>query len=69
MNFGGEKKKTFLNNKIFKRSKMQKEKFNKLPTYKIILLGGCSVGKTCMANQFVNNYFYMRDEETNEDLR
>ena len=48
---------------------MQKEKFNKLPTYKIILLGACSVGKTCMINQFVNNYFYMRDEETNEDLR
>lgn len=48
---------------------MQKDKFNKLPTYKIVLLGACSVGKSCMTNQFVNNYFYMRDEETNDDLR
>jgi len=48
---------------------MQKDKIQKVPTYKIVMLGASSVGKSCMVNQFVNNYFDARNETTTDDFR
>jgi GTPase SAR1 family protein len=46
-----------------------KEKNKPIPTYKIVMLGASTVGKTSMINQFVNNNFDALNEETNDDFR
>jgi GTPase SAR1 and related small G proteins len=48
---------------------MDKDKNKTIPTYKIVMLGASTVGKTSMVNQFVNNYFDALNEETNDDFR
>jgi GTPase SAR1 family protein len=48
---------------------MNKDKNKTIPTYKIVMLGASTVGKSSMVNQFVNNFFDALNEETNDDFR
>lgn len=42
---------------------------NSIKHYKIVLIGGSTVGKTSMVSQFVNNNFDALTESTADDSR